>query len=935
MKRTILLCGLILMSFTQLISQQQPQNLPIDPKVRLGKLDNGLTYYIRHNELPKERAEFFIAQNVGSILEEDDQNGLAHFLEHMAFNGTKNYPGKNLINYLETIGVKFGANLNAYTSWDQTVYNISDVPVTRSEIIDSCLLILHDWSNSLLLEDAEIDKERGVIREEMRSRGGSEWRLMEKLLPQVLPGNQYSKRNIIGTEEIIMNFAPQTLRDYYHKWYRPDLQAIIIVGDIDVDDIENRIKTIFADIPAPVNPAERIYYQVEDNEEPLIAIATDKEATSTGISVYFKHKPIPKEARGSIMGFVTGYFNSVITNMLNTRLRELREKPDCPFIGANTSNSKYINTITEEAMTIGANVKENQIENTLKTLVREMQRALRFGFTDSEYDRIRINIITQYESAVKEKDKTRNKNYVQGYINHFSQNTPIPGIEMEYNILSSIAPQIPVEQVNQYFQTLVGDKNIVIILEAPEKEEIIIPEKEQLLSWFNEAKAEELQPYEDKVSNEPLMKELPEGGSIVSEEKDDRFGTVNYTLSNGVKVVIKPTTFKEDEILMSSTSPGGNSHFPDSEFANLKLYDAVSSLGGLGNFSQVDLSKALTGKKVSLSASMGLTWEGIGGSSTPKDFETLLQLTYLYFTAPRVDEEAYQAFINRTRSALENQQAAPEIALVDTLSKALYINQARNSRFKLEDLDKVNYQTIMNWRKDRYADASDFTFIFTGNIQPEESKGLIAKYLGALPSINRTESFVPVNINYNSGTIKKDFDKQMDNPKATVIDIFWGIASTDMSTRLKMSILQQVLTLIYTEKVREEEGGTYGVSVNGNISDYPKGRATLEISFETEPTKKSHLNEIIYNELRQLIENGPKPEDFQKTKEFMLKSHQERMQENGYWNSVITSYYRLGYDSYTNYVDTVNAITPDDIRLLAKMLTEQGNLIEVIMTGVK
>ncbi len=935
MKKIVLSLLFIFTSLLYLSAQRQQNPLPTDPNVRLGKLNNGLTYYIRHNELPKDRAEFFIAQKAGAILEEDEQNGLAHFLEHMAFNGSKHFPGNAMIDYLESIGVKFGLNLNAGTGINQTVYNISDVPVIREGVVDSCILILHDWSGALTLDETEINKERGVIREEMRSYGGAGFRLQEQMLPQILPGNKYSKRNIIGTADIIMNFKPQTLRDFYHKWYRPDLQAIIIIGDIDVDKVEAKIKSIFADIPAPVNPTERPYYAVEDNDTPLVSIATDKEAVSTQVAIDFKHKRLPMEERATLKGLAINFLYAVSAQMINDRLGEIREKADAPFSNAGSYNSTFANTNTEESWSIIAIAKENKVEDALKSITREIERVNRFGFTPSECERAKAKMLTIYENAFKEKDKTPNVRYAREYAEHFLDGGYIPGIEVEYNILNSIVPNLNADAINKNIQEILGDKNVVIKLQMPLKEGLEVPTKDQLLTWFKEAKSENIQAYQDKVSNEPLLKELPKGGNIKSESKDPVFGTTNFTLSNGVKVVIKPTNFKDNEILMTATSPGGSSLFPEKEVVNIKLYNSVAELGGVGTFSKTDLSKVLAGKQVSAGLSMGLTYEGLSGSSSIKDFETMLQLVYLNFTAPRMDEEAYQAFLNRMKSQLESQEANPQVALIDTLNKTFYVNPARNSRLKTADLEKANYQTIMNWRTDRYKDASDFTFIFVGNINPDSTKALIAQYLGGLPSIHRKETFAKINADLRKGFIKKDFNKQMENPKATVVDLYTGTLPYDLITKVKANMLQQILTIIYTEKVREKEGGTYSVGARCNISNYPKGQTTLQISFETEPTKKDYLNEIIHREFKALATDGPSTENFQKVKEYMLKSQQEKERENNYWDDIITSYYRYNYNGYSDYVKTVNAITPDDIKKLAQTILDQKNLIEVIMTGVK
>jgi len=934
MKKILLSAGFILFSFIAMVAQQM-QPLPIDPKVRYGKLENGLTYYIRHNELPKQRADFYIAQNVGSILEEDDQNGLAHFLEHMAFNGSKHFPGNSMISYLETIGVKFGINLNAVTKYDQTVYNISNVPVVREGIIDSCLLILHDWSGFLLLDETEIDKERGVIREEMRTFGGASWRLYEKLLPEILPDNQYSKRNIIGTEDIILNFKPETLRAFYKKWYRSDLQAVIIVGDIDVDQIESKLKTVYSDHPAQTNPAERIYYEVADNEEPLVGIATDKEATYTAFSIDFKHKPLPKELKGTIAGLTIDYFDMIISNVMRERLSEIAQQADAPFIAAMVSNGLFANTATEGALAGFAQIKGNEFETGIKSIAREIERVKEYGFNPSEYERAKTNLLTFYENIFKEKDKMENSRYAKEYVSHFTEGGYIPGIETEYTIISAMAPQVTLEMVNQYVQKLIGDKNIVLILTAPEKEDIVLPTKELLLKWCQEAQSEDIQPLKETVSDEPLLSEIPSGGKIKSVFQNDKFGATVFELTNGVKAVIKKTDFKDNEILMTATSPGGSSHFPESEVTNIKLYNLVANVGGLGKFSATDLSKMLAGKKVSVNPVMSLTYEGFSGSSAVKDFETMLQLIYLNFTAPRKDDDAYQSLIARVKSQLESQEAAPEIALVDTVIKELYVHPITKERLRAKDLEKANYQTILDWRQDRYADASDFTFVFTGNIDPEESKGLIEKYLGSLPSINRKESFVRVNEDYRSGITKNKFEKKMENPKATVMDMYWATMEPTLKNRIEIDMLQQILQIVYLEKVREDEGGTYSVSVYSVISNYPKGQTPLQINFETKPGKEDYLNEIIHSEFRNIAKEGPRQEDFNKVKEYMLKNRQEQERQNSFWSSSIIEFYRNNYDGYTDYKKVLDEVKPADIQKKARQILDSNNLIEVIMTAAK
>ena len=926
--------GFILCSVVATYAQQM-QPLPIDPNVRYGKLENGLTYYIRHNELPKQRADFYIAQDVGAILEEDDQNGLAHFMEHMAFNGSKHFPGNSLISYLETIGVKFGMNLNAETQLNKTVYNISNVPVIREGIIDSCLLILHDWSGFLLLNEKEIDKERGVIREEMRSFGDADWRLFEKMQAEILPGNKYAKRNLIGTEDIILNFKPETLRAFYKKWYRPDLQAVIIVGDIDVDQIESKLKSVYSDHPARVNPAERERYEVAENIEPLVGIATDKEATFTAFSINFKHKPLPKELTGTMAHFMVNYFNSIISRIMGERLSEIAQQANAPFFAAYVYDFLFAQTDTEMALVGRTIIKGNEIESGVKGITREMERVKKFGFNSSEYERAKINLLTSYENAFKEKNKIENTKYAEDYASHFTRGGYIPGVEMEWNIISAVAPQITLEMVNQYVQELIGDKNIVLTLTAPEKEDFALPTKELLLKWFQEARNEDLKPLEETVSNEPLLSEIPSGGKVKTVSKDDKFGATVFELTNGVKVVIKTTDFKDDEILMGATSPGGYSHFPESEATNIKLYELLSNLGGLGKFSSTDLTKALAGKKVSVNPAISLVDEGFSGSSNTKDFETMLQLIYLHFTAPRQDEEVYQSIMARVKSLLEGQEAAPEMALVDTLAKELYVNSVTKERLRVKDLENANYQTAFNWRKDRYADASDFTFIFVGNINPDEYKELIEKYLGALPSINRKESFVRVNEDLHSGIIKNKFDQKMENPKATIVNTYWAISEPSLRNRIELDMLKQILQIVYTEKVREDESGTYGVKLNSEISNYPEGQILLQINFDTQPGKEDYLNGIVHTEFQNIAKEGPRQEDFNKAKEFMLKNRQEKERQNSFWLGAITEFYRDNYDGYNDYQKTVNEVTPAAIQKKAKLIIDSNNLIEVIMKGVK
>lgn len=681
--RSLLVVALVLCTgFQQAVAQQmQFPPLPIDKNVRIGQLDNGLTYYIRHNKLPENRAEFYIAQKVGSILEEPQQRGLAHFLEHMAFNGTKNFPGDDkglgIIPWCETVGIKFGTNLNAYTSIDETVYNISNAPIDRPNVLDSCLLILHDWSNFILLKDDEIDKERGVIREEWRSRNSGMLRVYTDLSPVIYPGDKYADCMPIGSIDVINNFPYKDIRDYYHKWYRPDLQGIVIVGDIDVDAVEAKLKAVFADVKKPENPAERTYFPVADNKEPIVAIGTDKEVDDPSIELYFKQDATPDSEKNNVGYLASKYMVSMITSMLNARLSEITQSANPPFNRAGSSYGNFFLSKTKEALNVYASSKADGIEGAMKTLLQETERARRFGFTDSEYARARANYLQRLESAYNEREKTKHGSYVREYVRNFLDAEPIPGIETEYAMINQLAPNIPVQAMNMVMQQLVPDSNQVVIIAGPEKEGLKYPTKEEVVALLKGMKNLDLKPYVDKVSDEPLMKEAPKGGKIVSEKDGEIYGSTKLVLSNGVTVYIKKTDFKADEIRMKGTSLGGKSLFPDKDALNFAVMDNVIAAGGLGNFSKVDLTKVLAGKKVSVQAGLGATTENVFGTCSPKDFETMMQLTYLTFTAPRKDMEAFESYKSRTKAQLESAQANPLSSISDTLQRAMYGNHPR------------------------------------------------------------------------------------------------------------------------------------------------------------------------------------------------------------------------------------------------------------------
>jgi zinc protease len=921
---------LFLVATVVAMAQQNPP-LPVDPNVRTGKLENGLTYYIRHNTLPENRADFYIAQKVGSMQEEDSQAGLAHFLEHMAFNGTKNFPGKDMLNYLQDNGIKFGTNINAYTSFDETVYYMNNIPTTNSNLMDSALLVLHDWSNAIALEEEELENERGVIREEWRTRGGAQQRLWDQLLPKMYPDSKYAKRMPIGSIDVINHFKPEEIRAYYHKWYRPDLQGIIIVGDVNVDEMEQNVKALFSPITLDAERAEREYYPVPDNKEPLVAIATDKEARATQLMLFYKHDPLPDELKNTQMGYLTNYILSAASAMMNQRFAEITQKPDAPFTAANAYDDDFFVAKTKDAWTVVAQSAEDKIDKALAAMVRETERAKQYGFSASEYEVARTNILKSLEDLYNNRDKQRNASYSQEYVRAFTDGEPFPGIEFEHQFMQTVAPNIPVEAINQTLKQLIGDENIVIAITGPEKEELVYPSDEELLGVLSSVKAETIEPYAEQVIDEPLVAVPPAPGKIVKEEKNEAMDATVWTLQNGLKVILKNTDFKDDEIMMTATSVGGYSQYAVQDPINSRMMSSVMTLGGVGNFSASDLPKVLAGKTASVRPSIGMTTQDFNGSSTIKDFETMLQLVYLYFTAPRKDADAFKSYIQRMETQLKNQEAEPMVAFSDSITRAIYGDNPLTNRIKLDNLKDVNYDRIMEMFNQQFLNPGSFVFTFVGNIDESKVRPLVEQYLASLPGESVKGEFIKVPMDIIEGETENIFRREMQNPKASVFNTYTGTLERDMKNQILMSMFDQILDIVYTEKVREDEGGTYGVSSAGAISRYPEGQTILQIMFDTDPEKMTHLNQIILDVLKDIAANGPREADFSKVKEYMNKSYTENLRENRYWMNILDEIYFYGDDMHTGYIDTVNALTSKDVQEFARKLLNQGNRKTIVM----
>ena len=930
MKKFILSTLVLALSLS--MAAQQPQPLPIDSAVRVGKLDNGLTYYIRHNEYPKQRAEFHIAQAVGATMEEDHQNGLAHFLEHMAFNGTEHFEGKGIIEYFESIGVNFGGNINAYTSLDETVYRLSEVPTVREGIIDSALLVMHDWACGLSLLEDEIDAERGVIREEWRTGAQANRRMWKAINPLKYPGSQYAKRDVIGDTAVINNFTYDALRDYYKKWYGPDNQAIIVVGDIDVDQIEQKIKALWADVPARVNRGERPLHSVYDNAEPIVAIVRDREAQYTRIEMEFKKDQLPKPLRGTNVSYLQNLALELVCDMFNNRLSELSMKPEATFVGAGSYHGELVKE--KDAFVAVYLAKQGQEVAAYKDLLTQLEKMRRYGFTHAELDRVKKEMLAAYEKSYNERNTVRNIMYAQQYIRHYLSDKPIPGIAWEYETVQQILPMLSVDMLNQMAQQLVTDENLIISFQAPEDKSVVLPTEAEAVEMLAAVKNEEIEAPVEEAIRENLVETAPKAGKIKKTNYIESLGATEWTLSNGVRVVVKPTTFKQDEILFYAFSQGGYSLVATADLPSAALATDVVELGGLADMSATDLQKALTGKRVSVSPSISAYNESVSGSSTIKDLETMLQLNYLYFTAPRRDEESYQTLISILNSQLANRDKNPKVAFSDSVQMMQTDHSDRTIIFNKAMLDKASLDKALEVYMARFANPADFTFFFVGNVDPNDEafQTQVRTWLGGLKTNKKLEKAADDKVRVAMGIQKNYFTRQMETKTAsnriqyTSYDMPYTLAND-----LNMEMIGRILSTRYLESIREREGGSYGVGCAAWMNRHPVPYAQLIMQFDTDPEKQEKLMNIIHEEVMTIVENGPLAKDLNKEKESMLKDFQEDLEKNSYWKSVLSIYYKNGINYITDYKAAVENITAESVQATLKKLVEAGNMFEVVM----
>jgi zinc protease len=934
-KSLLILVTLLFVSVNTLAQDDLTKFAPMDSGIRTGKLNNGLTYFIRNNKEPEKRASFYIIQNVGAILENDDQNGLAHFLEHMAFNGTEHFPGKGIISGLEKHGVGFGSNINAYTGFDETVYNLSDVPVEAPGLVDSCLLVLNDWSHYLTLSDKEIDLERGVISEEWRTSKNASRRINFEVIPVILKGSKYAERDIIGNIDIIKNFSYNTLRDYYHKWYRPDLQAIAIVGDINVDDVEAKIKALFSSIPAVVNPAPRTYTDVPFHKETNYILAQDKEAPQTSVSVVVLHKAVPAENKN--LNYIRdSHIISLMNSMINTRINELLQKENPPFVSGYVTFDGYY-ARGYDAFSINATARKNEEAGALEAIYTEAERARKFGFTKGELDRAKAKMISDFENRFKQKDKIDNDTYIRDIQNYFLTGEPLTSMDFDFEFLKQVIGSITPEETSARFKEVMLDENRTIVIQGLEGSDIKHLTEQQALDILTRVKNSTLKPYEDKALGESLIKEDLKGSKIIKTVPLPQFDAVEWTLENNSKVIYRRANYEKDNVMLSAFSFGGISKLDNNLVLPAELISVIVPMYGAGDFDNITLQKMLAGKKATVTFSLGETEESINGSSTPKDFETMMQLLYMRFAHPRFDQVAHQAIIGRFAGMLGNMEKDPNKIKSDSISLITTGYNPRTPILTKETINKIKLDNIQKIYTDRFNAADEFTFFIVGNIGKDTVMPLVEKYIGSLPSAGRKETWIDRKVEQPKGKISKEISLPLTSPKSTIFISFARDMKYNPYNYLGLDVIKGILDLVYTEKVREDKGGTYGVSVSLSEQKRPTQIGEGVITFDCDPARANELKTIIYQELDTIMIKGPSQVNLDKAVSNILKTREENKMHNSYWSGILSRYYSYGINSNdpANYENILKSYKIKDIQKLATEMFKKADVVDLIFKPAK
>ena len=918
------------------INAQDPtQQLPLDPEVRVGVLDNGMTYFIRHNEKPKGQASFYIYHDVGAIQEEDDQQGLAHFLEHMAFNGSKNLPGKQMIEKLETIGVQFGYNLNAFTSWDCTEYMIKDCPITE-ENLDLALLILHDWSQFIALQPEEIDSERGVIMEELRTRDGGSLRAQNDMIKKLFQGTLYEHRNLIGYLDGLKSFDQQALVNFYKKWYRPEYQALVIVGDVDVDQVEAKIKTLMADIPAsPADAAQKEVIMVPATEEPIISIFTDPELTQSSVMMFARREALPKEYKNTVIGYTYNIIQNFVTVMMNARFEEIAQAADAPFLGGGMSEGGIGICPTLESTMFSAVAHENRIDEAFRAMYTEMERMRRHGFTAGEFERAKQEILRWAERQYTNRNDVRNDEYAQRYLDHYAQGTPMMDAETEWELDQMFINSLTVDAVNQsYTQMVRPNENLVILARAPQKEGMVVPTADEINAIIAEVEASEIEAYADNTVIEPLIDPATKlkASKVKATAQNESLGYTEWTLKNGIKVVVRPSTLKADEVSINANSKGGCSMLTDEEYYQGAFLGTVMNNSGIGKFSTTELSKQLSGKSAWAYVGVDSYEHAVSAGGSPKDIETILQLMYLNFTSPRFDQTDLDNLKKMYIPYFGNMESDPNYICSKELQKTLYGNHARRQITSAAQIEALNIPALQSVHSKLFGYADDFRFVIVGNVDLNTLKPLVEKYIGALPTSKKVEyAVVDDGVRMAQGVVTNDFRTAMQQPKVSVRLIYSGAMEDNAKNRLIVDLLSRALDSRYMISIREEKGGTYGVSVQGAIEEYPVENYYMGIVFDTNDALADELIEICDKEIRKIAEEGPLADDVAKAKEFLQKNYANVLENNSGWMSAINRWYEEGYNYKEEYLGILESVTLEDIKAFAAQILKDNNRTLVVM----
>ena len=905
------------------------QDLPVDPSVKIGKLDNGFTYYLRENALPENRVEFRLAIKAGSILEDDDQQGLAHFTEHMLFNGTKNFQKNELIDFLQKMGLEFGGDLNAYTSFDETVY-ILPIPTEDDGNIDKALTVLSDWAYQATFDDEEIDKERGVVMEEWRLRLGAYERMRQQIWPVTLAGSRYAERLPIGKPEVLENFKYEAAKRFYKDWYRPDLMALVAVGDFDAAELEEKIKELFGAMKGPDSPRAREYYSRTDFEGTRIAVASDKESTSNDISVEFITPGVVK-TENTLGSFKKSVMRGLFSVMLNQRLEELIQAENPPF---QYSYSSYGGTLGKDksAYTMYVSVKEDKFKEGLKAAVAANERVRRFGFTDGELERAIALYRNSYERSAREADKLESGRVVNSYVNHFLNGGSLLNAQQRLDYFNTVIPSIQISELNELIKGWITTSNRTIEITAKEADAAKIPTEDELIAILDNAKDDKsIKAYAEEKLASSLITAMPKAGSIVSEETNDITGITEMTLSNGAKLFLKPTDFKNDEVILNAYSFGGGSLYGSEDIMTVQMAGQAISEMGIGEFNAIDLGKFMTGKSASVSTGIGLYAETVSGFSSKKDMETFMQLLHLKFIAPRRDEKAFNSWLGRTKNLYGNVTSSPDFQFQIQMQKIMMGEDNPWIAFPTpEKLDEINMDRALSIYKERFADASDFKFVFVGNIDMATFRPLVEQYIASLPSSNSKETYKDINLDIRKGEITENVYVGVDE-KSQVNIMLTGDYEYNMTNNGLMTAIAGILSNKMIETLREEMGGVYGAGANASPTAYPKPTFAFSISFPCKPENVEALTQAALKELEKIKNGDFTDEDVQKIITSRKQNFDESIKQNRYWSSIMGSYLKNG-DDFENILkgnERADAITKEAIMAAANKYLTKENIITV------